>query len=572
MKWLSNIQEKLQVLGRALMLPIAVLPVAALMLRLGQADLLDVPFIAAAGNAIFAHLGLLFAIGVSVGIARENHGAAGLAGVVAYLVLTEGAKVNISPAGIATIPAGLEISVREVLINAWKEREMAKLSVPAGIVSGLAAGYLYNRFHAIRLPDYLSFFGGRRFVPIAAGIFGLFAAAIFGFGFPILESGIDRLSGLVTASGSIGLFAYGLLNRLLIVTGLHHILNNLAWFVLGDFNGTAGDLNRFFAGDPSAGAFMTGFYPVMMFGLPGACLAMWHRVRPERRRAMAGMYLSMALTSLFTGVTEPIEFTFMFVAPLLFLMHAILTGVSMVLMDLLNIRLGFGFSAGLFDYVLNFRLGTNPWYILPIGIVYFLIYYSTFSFAISRFGIRVPGTGAQDDPTSRDADAQLSSGSKSLLGQEYLAALGGAGNLKSINACTTRLRLVLNDSSSIDEHSLRLLGAKGIVIVGDSGLQVIIGPDADRIAGEMREFVNADRSHEAGWRRPTNSENVTMEESEVPLEILGGHDNISSITRCGSRLMLSVVDRSAVRFDTLNLSYPNRWVELSDGCIHLVLE
>lgn len=572
MKWLSNSQEKLQVLGRALMLPIAVLPVAALMLRLGQADLLDVPFIAAAGNAIFAHLGLLFAIGVSVGIARENHGAAGLAGVVAYLVLTEGAKVNISPGGIATIPASLETGVREVLINAWKEREMAKLSVPAGILSGLAAGYLYNRFHAIKLPDYLSFFGGRRFVPIAAGIFGLFAAAIFGFGFPILESGIDRLSGLVTASGSIGLFAYGLLNRLLIVTGLHHILNNLAWFVLGDFNGTAGDLNRFFAGDPSAGAFMTGFYPVMMFGLPGACLAMWQRVRPERRRAMAGMYLSMALTSLFTGVTEPIEFTFMFVAPVLFVMHAILTGVSMVLMDLLNIRLGFGFSAGLFDYVLNFQLGTNPWYILPIGIVYFLIYYGTFSFAIGRFGIRVPGTGVQDDPALSDADAQLRFGSTSLLGQAYLAALGGAGNLKSINACTTRLRLVLNDPRSIDEHSLRLLGAKGIIVVGGSGLQVIIGPDADRIAGEMREFVNADSAPDADWRRLVSSKKVTTDERQVPLEILGGHDNISSINRCGSRHMLSVVDRGAVQFDKLNLSYPGRWVEPSAGCIHLVLE
>ena len=399
------IQNRLQPIGRALMLPIAVLPVAALLLRFGQPDLLDLAFVASAGSAIFANLGLLFAIGVGVGLSKENHGSAGLAGAVAYLVLTEGARALMAvPPG--AIPAAIgDPAIRDTLTAAWKSKELAKLSVPAGIFAGLGAGYLYNRFHAIRMPEYLAFFGGRRFVPIAAGLFGLLAAPIFGLGFPLMESAIDQLSQWVIGAGSLGLFLYGVLNRLLIVTGLHHILNNLAWFVLGDFHGASGDLNRFFAGDPTAGAFMSGFFPVMMFGLPAACLAMYRAAPRERRPAVLGMMSSMALTSFLTGVTEPIEFSFMFVAPLLYALHAVLTGVSMVVMDLIGAKLGFGFSAGLFDYLLNFRLATRPLLLLPVGAVYFGVYYASFSFAIRRFDILTPGrdpaeaaaTGAGDD-------------------------------------------------------------------------------------------------------------------------------------------------------------------------------
>jgi hypothetical protein len=219
---------------------------------------------------------------------------------------------------------------------------------------------LYNRFSDIKLPDYLAFFGGRRFVPIVAGAVGLVFAVIFGIGFPYLEAGIDQLSYWVVESGNFGLFAYGFLNRILIVTGLHHIINNIAWFILGDFHGTTGDLKRFFAGDPTAGAFMAGFFPIMMFGLPAACLAMYHSALPDRRKAVAGLLVSLALTSFLTGVTEPIEFSFMFLAPALYLVHAVLTGFSMVVMNLLGVKLGFGFSAGLFDYVLGFGIATRP--------------------------------------------------------------------------------------------------------------------------------------------------------------------------------------------------------------------
>src|SRR5688572_11944390 len=259
---MSGFVDSTQKLGRSLMLPIAVLPIAGILLRFGQPDLLDLTFVAAAGEAIFSHLGLLFAIGVAVGLARENHGAAGLAGVVGYLVTTRGVEV------IAQLPAG----------------EVAKLGVPVGILSGVFAGWLYNRYSDIRLPAWLAFFGGRRFVPIASGSVALVVAAVLGLAWPTLVAGIDAFSHAVTESGSIGLFVYGVLNRVLIVTGLHHILNNVVWFIVGDYGGATGDLKRFFAGDPAAGAFMSGFFPVMVFGLPAACLAMYRSVRSEERR------------------------------------------------------------------------------------------------------------------------------------------------------------------------------------------------------------------------------------------------------------------------------------------------
>ncbi|HEY6824376.1 MAG TPA: PTS transporter subunit EIIC, partial [Steroidobacteraceae bacterium] len=355
----------LQKVGGALMLPIAVLPIAGLLLRLGQPDLFDSASMTAAGQAIFGNLGLLFAIGVAVGLARENHGAAGLASVVAYLVATRGAEVLISVPPEAV--ADLSGRARELASAAYKAHELARLTVPVGILSGLMAGALYNRFYNIALPSYLSFFGGRRFVPILSGLGGLGLAVAFGTQWQHLEQGMDALSRSVLHAGAFGLFAYGVLNRLLIITGLHHIINNIAWYLLGEYHGVTGDQTRFFAGDPSAGIFMSGFFPVMMFGLPAACLAMYHCALPERRRAVGGLLGSIAFTSILTGVTEPIEFTFIFLAPALYAVHALLTGVAFIVTNALHVRLGFGFSAGLIDYVLNFRLATRPLWLLPLG-------------------------------------------------------------------------------------------------------------------------------------------------------------------------------------------------------------
>lgn len=481
---MSALLARLQPLGRALMLPIAVLPVAGLLLRLGQPDLFDLPFIAAAGNAIFGHLGLLFGIGVAVGLARENHGAAGLAGAVAYLVATEGAKVLLAvPPGIG---AGAGDDVRAALTAAWRDGQIARLSVPAGIVSGLIAGQLYNLYADIRMPDYLAFFGGRRFVPIAAGLAGLGIALVFGLGFPLLSAGVDTLSRRAVEAGPAGLFVYGALNRLLIVTGLHHILNNIAWFILGDFGGATGDLKRFFAGDPAAGAFMSGFFPVMMFGLPAACFAMYRAAHPDKRRTVGGMLFSLGATSFLTGVTEPIEFSFMFLAPALYALHAVLTGLAMALMDALGVRLGFGFSAGLFDYVLGFGLATRPLLLLPVGAAYAFVYYAAFSWCIRRFDLKTPGRDAADDAVTADA-----SGADDALpvAARFAAALGGRANLSIIDACTTRLRVRVVDPALVDEAALKRLGARGVFRPGGDAVQVVIGPTADRLAGEIRRLA-----------------------------------------------------------------------------------
>jgi PTS system N-acetylglucosamine-specific IIC component len=532
--------EKLQPLGRALMLPIAVLPIAALLLRLGQTDMLDIPFVAAAGNAIFSNLGLIFAAGVGVGLARENHGAAALAGVVGYVVVTEGAKA------LLTLPPDT-LHASDLEQAAWRAKEIAKLSVPAGILSGITAGLLYNRFSNIKLPDYLAFFGGRRFVPIATGLVGIIGAAGFGFGFPWFEAGVDTLSRSVVSAGPVGLFLYGVLNRLLLITGLHHILNNIAWFLLGDFHGATGDLKRFFAGDPSAGSFMAGFFPVMMFGLPAACLAMYRNALPERRKAVGGLFLSVALTSLLTGVTEPIEFLFIFLAPLLFVLHAVLTGLSMVIMDALGVKLGFGFSAGLFDYVLNYGLATRPLFLLPVGAAYFIIYYVTFSWCIRRFNLATPGR----EPIGEAQTAlPVRSGER---GEQFVAALGGAANLTSIDACTTRLRLNLADPAAIDEPALRGLGARGIVRPGGDSIQVVLGPIADQVAGEIRAASTAPIGDLA--------------------DIIAGAlsaAGIRSVALCGSRLLVDLDDPSRLSAHELDGLGTRGWV-LVPGGVQLII-
>jgi PTS system N-acetylglucosamine-specific IIC component len=541
MKSLINASQSL---GRALMLPIAVLPVAGLLLRLGQPDVMNIAAMAAAGNAIFSNLGLLFAIGVAVGLARENHGAAGLAAVVGFLVATKGAEVllQIPPDVAATAAAA---GAQEGLVTAaWKAKELSKLSVPIGILNGLLAGWLYNRYSNIHLPSYLAFFAGRRFVPIVAGCAGLGLAFVFGYAWPVLEQGMDTTSQAVVGSGPIGLFAYGVLNRLLIVTGLHHIINNVAWFLLGDFNGVTGDLKRFFAGDPTAGFFMSGFFPVMMFGLPAACLAMYRTARPERRRETGGLLVSMSLTSFLTGVTEPIEFSFMFLAPALYLLHALLTGTALMLMYWLDCRLGFSFSAGLFDYILNFKNAEHPLYLLPVGAAYFAVYYGVFRYCIMRFDLKTPGR----DPAEAVAPA-AAVGATGGLGPDFVAALGGAPNLLSVDACTTRLRLTLADPAKIDEPALKRLGSRGLLRLGEQNLQVVLGPIADQVAGEIRDALHAAPATTSA--QATAPIAVAARAASGLADALGGEANIESLELAGGRLLLRLRDAGAVRAEAL---------------------
>ena len=551
---MKALMQGLQSLGRALMLPIAVLPAAGLLLRLGQPDLLDVAFVAAAGEAIFSNLGLLFAIGVATQLARDGNGAASLAAVVCYLVARNGAQP------LMIVPPDV---TGDLAIAAWKAKAIGRLDVPIGILSGVAGGLLYNRFATIRLPDYLAFFGGRRFVPIVSGVAGIAIAAVLGSGYGAIAAGIDRLSWAIAAAGPAGLFLYGVVNRLLLVTGLHHILNNIVWFVLGDYHGVSGDLRRFFAGDPAAGAFMTGFFPVMMFGLPAACLAMYHEARPDRRRAVGGMLLSLALTSLLTGVTEPIEFSFMFLAPALYVLHAVLTGVSMAVTYALGMRLGFGFSAGLLDYVLNAGKATRPLLLLPIGLAYAAIYYGAFRLAIRRWNLATPGREA--DGGGGDAAAMVADGDR---GAAFVAALGGAANLMTVGACTTRLRLVLADTAAADDARLKALGARGVLRPSPTTLQVVLGPIADQVADEIRVAAGT-----AGAPAPmvAPAEPRAQDLPAAVLAALGGAANVGAHHRYRGRIVVTLhddarIDRAALAGAGVHMAAPvgGRWHLLTD--------
>jgi PTS system N-acetylglucosamine-specific IIC component len=560
------------------MLPIAVLPAAGLLLRLGQPDLLHLPFVAAAGAALFANLGILFAIGVAVGFAKENHGAAGLAGVVCYLISVKGAQALLSVP--PSVLAGLPTSAADLAAAAFKDKATDGLMVPIGIASGLVGGLFYNRFSTFKLPDYLAFFGGRRFVPIVSGFAGLLIAAVVGLGYGAIKHGVDALSFAILSSGDIGLFLYGLLNRLLIVTGLHHILNNIVWFVIGDYHGATGDLNRFAAGDPTAGAFMAGYFPIMMFGLPAACLAMYHAAPPSRRTAVGGMLLSLALTSFLTGVTEPIEFSFMFLAPGLFALHAVLTGAAMVVMNVLKVKLGFGFSAGLFDYVLNFNKATRPLLLLPVGAATFALYYGLFRFAIERFDLKTPGRDAESAVPSTAARAMGSS-----RGEVFATALGGAANLIVIDACTTRLRLIVADASKIDEARLKTLGARGFVKPSEKAFQVVLGPIADDVASEIREALASERGTPVAavdqataplsspapepQARPLSAESLGR--AQALLAALGGEANVVGVAARSSRLRLDLNDATVIDAELLRRSGVRAVAPIDRRCLHLVM-
>ncbi|WP_225372278.1 PTS N-acetyl glucosamine transporter subunit IIABC [Klebsiella pneumoniae] len=465
-----NILGFFQRLGRALQLPIAVLPVAALLLRFGQPDLLNVPFIAQAGGAIFDNLALIFAIGVASSWSKDNAGSAALAGAVGYFVMTK-AMVTINP----------EIN----------------MGVLAGIITGLVAGAVYNRWAGIKLPDFLSFFGGKRFVPIATGFFCLILAAIFGYVWPPVQHAIHSGGEWIVSAGALGSGIFGFINRLLIPTGLHQVLNTIAWFQIGEFTNTAGavfhgDINRFYAGDGTAGMFMSGFFPIMMFGLPGAALAMYLAAPKARRPMVGGMLLSVAITAFLTGVTEPLEFLFMFLAPLLYLLHAVLTGISLFIATALGIHAGFSFSAGAIDYVLMYSLpaaSKNVWMLLVMGVVFFFVYFLLFSAVIRMFNLKTPGREDKAaDVVTEEANSNTEEG-LTQLATSYIAAVGGTDNLKAIDACITRLRLTVGDSAKVNDAACKRLGASGVVKLNKQTIQVIVGAKAESIGDEMKKVV-----------------------------------------------------------------------------------
>ncbi|MGW9416594.1 PTS transporter subunit EIIC [Cellulosimicrobium funkei] len=393
---------QLQRVGRSLMLPIASLPAAALLLRLGQPDMLGADGVAgtfawmqpvadvlgAAGNALFSNLPIIFALGVAVGYAKKSDGTTGLAALIGYLVF-KGVSDSLSPYVLGEAAEG----ETQALIN---------YGVLGGIVIGLTAALLYQKYYRIKLPQYLAFFGGRRFVPIVTAGVSVLIAVVGALIYPAFDWLInEQIGGFVTGSTILGAFVFGTLNRLLVPIGLHHLLNSLPWFQFGEYtaaDGTVaqGDIFRFLAGDPTAGTFLTGFFPIMMFALPAAALAIVHTAKPAQRKVVAGIMGSAALVSFVTGVTEPLEFAFVFVAYPLYVIHAVLTGTSMALVNALGIRDGFGFSAGAIDYLLNFRIAEMPLLLIPIGLGYAVLYYVLFRFVITRWRLRTPGREDDD--------------------------------------------------------------------------------------------------------------------------------------------------------------------------------
>ncbi|GAA3121392.1 PTS transporter subunit EIIC [Streptomyces rectiviolaceus] len=390
----------MQRIGRSLMLPVAVLPAGALLIRLGQPDMLGresfpafitkiASFMAAGGSAIIDNMALLFAVGIAIGFAKKSDGSTALAAVTGYLVFQKvlGTFTDKNLPKVATAVDG-----KVVMVDAPVDAK-----VLGGVVMGIVVALLYQKFYRTKLPDWAGFFGGRRLVPILSAFAGLFIGIIFGYVWPVLGTGLHNFGEWLVGSGAVGAGIFGVVNRALIPVGMHHLLNSFPWFQAGSYEGKSGDIARFLQGDPSAGQFMTGFFPIMMFALPAACLAIVHCARPERRKVVGGMMFSLALTAFVTGVTEPIEFTFMFIAPVLYAIHAVLTGVSMALTWALGMKDGFGFSAGAVDFFLNLGIATKPWMLVLVGLCFAAAYYAIFRFAITKWNIPTPGRESDEE-------------------------------------------------------------------------------------------------------------------------------------------------------------------------------
>ncbi|MGX7419102.1 PTS transporter subunit EIIC [Carnobacterium gallinarum] len=478
----GNLLNNMQKIGKALMLPIAVLPAAGLLNRLGAADVLNVPFMNAGGNSIFTYLSLMFAMGIAIGLAKDNSGLAALGGVLIYFVLNFGV-IGVNPD-----------------IN---------MGVFAGFIAGLCSPIIYNRVYDKY--DKSPYFNGRHIALLLNVVAALILVAIFGLIWPTVQNGLDHVNSFIVGAGPVGAGVFEFANRMLIPTGLHHVLNSYLWFSYGDFVNPVtqvvanGDITRFFAGDPTAGAFQVGFFPIMMFGLPAAAMAMVATAKKEKRKETFGLMLSVAITAFLTGITEPLEFSFMFVAFPLYVVHAVLAGIAGFVTNLLGIKMGFTFSAGAIDYALNFGLGTNAWLLIPIGLVFAAIYFAIFYFAILKFDIKTPGREDDEDEATLEAEVQngtvqtavaglgpsendtVPTGDKyDIMAAKYITALGGPDNFTSIDNCTTRLRLQMKDSSIVDEQALKKAGARGVVKMNETAVQVIVGTDVEFIADKLK--------------------------------------------------------------------------------------
>lgn len=530
----------LQKVGKALMLPVALLPAAGILLALGSAlrnpALLDLaPFldnsgvdmVAAvmqkAGDIVFGNLPLLFAVGVAVGLAG-GEGTAGLAAIIGYLIMnvTMGTVLGITAKDVNGLSYAYILGVPTL-----------QTGVFGGIIVGIIAAALYNKFYEIELPSYLGFFAGKRFVPIitagTAVILGLIMMVIW----PPIQSGLNAFSqNMVHANLTLSAFIFGVVERSLIPFGLHHIFYSPFWYEFGEYVTKAGEVvrgdQRIFMAQISdnvqhltAGTFMTGKFPFMMFGLPAAALAIYHEARPEKKAVVGGLMASAALTSFLTGITEPIEFSFLFVAPVLFGIHAIFAGLSFMIMHLLNVKIGMTFSGGLIDYILFGLINpqTHAWRVIPVGLVFAVIYYFGFRFAIRKFNLMTPGREPDEE------EMEDSKGAAGDLAYNILAAMGGKENISHLDACITRLRVSVNDIKKVDKEQLKKLGAAGVLEVGNN-IQAIFGPRSETIKGQMKDIMNGKKPRAV---EPNSAKEIEQQIEEVNPKALQTEHNADDV-------------------------------------------
>lgn len=482
-----NILGYLQKIGKALMVPIAVLPAGGLMLGLGYAidpsgwgaNSALATILVYGGKGIMDNQAWLFAVGVAYGLAKDNNGAAALSGLLGLLII-EMIVGNVAVISqITGVPVD-QMSSSELIAS------KASVSAFTGIVIGIVAATLYNRFHTIKLPAALGFFGGRRFVPIVTSLSAIAISLVMVYVWPAVYGALVDFGITISEMGATGAGLYGFFNRLLIPVGLHHALNQVFIFDLVGIN----DISKFWSSTGELGVtgiYQGGFFPVMGYGLPAACLAMYHCAKPENKKKVGGILGASALTAILTGVTEPIEFAFMFVAPVLYVIHAFLAALSLYIAASMQWIAGFTFSGGLIDFVLSFNLplAVKPYMLIVQGLCFAAIYYFIFRFAILKFDLKTPG---REDEEVADI-AKLDTNEKAA---QYLKALGGHENLTSIDSCITRLRLTLKDTSIAKESTLKAIGAMGVVKMGDNNLQVIIGTEAEEIAHAMKQIPKDD--------------------------------------------------------------------------------
>ncbi len=494
----------LQRLGRSIMLPVAVLPVAAILSGLGYwiksaaGDNLASTFLSAAGGSLLDNMALLFAVGIALGMASKSDGTSALAGLVSWLVIT----TLLRPETVA-----LFLGVDDV--NEVDPAFLRVQNVFVGIICGLIGAYCYDRFKDTKLPDALSFFSGKRSVAIVTAGFSLVVAIILFFVWPFVYTGLVQFGEWIVTLGPIGTGIYGFLNRLLIPVGLHHALNSVFWFDVAGIN----DLNNFLDGAGTygvTGQYMTGFFPVMMFGLPGAALAMYLTAKTTRKKLAYGILLSGAISSFFVGVTEPLEFAFMFLAPVLYLVHAVFMGISMAISAILPVRMGFGFSGGFIDLVLGWMnpMAQNPWLILVMGVFWFFIYFVVFYFFIKRFNLKTPGREDEDVlEAGTTADADTKDAAYLATADRFITALGGKGNILELDNCATRLRMEVGDVSKVDDAALKRAGAAGTMKPGGRSVQVVYGLNVQFVKDAMERLMSGQASVPDG-AKPTADDMV----------------------------------------------------------------